>query len=170
MGSAERHRPVQRWGTLGGVAVVVALLIVALISQWTERDRNRPPGPSAVASASTPVPSATPTDAAPPTDANARTSADAFMQDLWHGSYEHAWSILCGNGQDKYENGAALQKALGLRDRSIAGYTITEVQPASFNSDQRKLVKVQVTYAPEGTGSLNLSVTQEEGEAKICGF
>jgi len=167
--AAAKGGPGHRWGSITGVAVVFALLIVAIVGQLTKPDRPPPsdPTPSVVAAQSTPTPSP---DAEPPTDAAARQSADRFMRDLWQRAYEHAWSELCGSGQKEFPNGAALRKALGLEDRTVAGYTITGVEPATFNGDARKVVAVQVTYAPEGTGSLKLSVTQENGEPALCGF
>jgi hypothetical protein len=170
MGPGERGGARHRWGTVTGVALVVALLVVAIVSQLSDRGQRPAAPPTEVASSSSPTPSPTPTDAAAPTDAEARRTAEAFMRDLWQQKYEHAWSMVCGNGQQKYANGAALQKALGLVDRSIAGYTITKIRPASFNGDARKVVAVDVTYAPEGSGTLNLSVTQDQGEPTICGW
>jgi hypothetical protein len=173
MGSAEeggrsRRGPGHRWGSITGFAAVLALLIVAVVGQLTKPDAPpTDPTPSTVAAQSTPTP--TP-DAEAPTDAAARDSAEQFMQDLWQQAYEHAWSELCGSGQKEFPNGAALRKALGLDERSVAGYTIMDVQPASFNGDARKVVSVQVTYAPEGAGRLNLSVTQENGQPALCGF
>jgi hypothetical protein len=174
MGTAEGDGPVRRWSSVTGVAVVLGLLTVALIGQLTARRGTPEVHPSVVASGSTPTPtpaaSATPTDSAAPTDVAARLTAEAFMRDLWQRAYEHAWSATCDSGQDQFTNGAGLQKALGLVDRSVAGFTITGVKPAGFNGDARKVVTVQVTYAPEGTGSLHLSITQEHGEPKVCGF
>jgi hypothetical protein len=168
-GGPARGGRAHRWGTLTGIAAVIALLVVAVVGQLTKPDQPRPPDPttSVVAAQSTPSPSP---DAEPPTDAAARQSAEQFMRDLSQRAYEHAWSELCGSGQEEFPNGAALRKALGLENRSVAGYTITGVRPATFNGDARKVVAVQVTYAPEGTGSLNLSVTQEHGQPALCGF
>jgi hypothetical protein len=44
------------------------------------------------------------------------------------------------------------------------------VEPKVFNGDPRKEVRVTVTYKPTGNDTLTLSITQEHGEAKICGF
>lgn len=172
MGTAQRDGPGHRWSSVTGVAVVLGLLTLALIGQLAARRDTPEVHPSTAGSRSTPspTPSATPTDSAAPTDAQARLSADAFMRDLWQRAYEHAWSATCDAGQDQFTNGAGLQKALGLVDKSVAGFTITKVKPAAFNGDARKVVTVQVTYAPEGTGSLHLSITQEHGEPKVCGF
>jgi hypothetical protein len=174
MGTAERDGPGRRWSSVAGVAVVLGLLTVALIGQLTARQDTPEVHPSSAASGSTPTstptPSPTPTDSAPPTDAQARLSAEAFMRDLWQRAYDHAWAGTCDSGQDQFTNGAGLRKALGLVDRSVAGFTITQVKPAAFNRDARKVVTVHVTYAPEGTGSLHLSITQEHGAPKVCGF
>jgi hypothetical protein len=132
--------------------------------------------PSATATESpsaTGTPSATatgPSDSQAPSDPAAQRAADEFMSDLQDQMYNLAWVELCDAGKKRFADGTALQKELGLDRKQIGDYRITKVVPKVFNGDPRKEVSVTVTYKPTGNDTLTLSITQEHGGAKICGF
>jgi hypothetical protein len=160
--------------------LLVGALVAGTVYFVTRKDD---PAPTAGTASPTPTvtlsPSATVTetpespsggDSQAPSDPAAQGAADEFMSDLQDQMYSLAWVELCDAGKKKFADGTALQKELGLDRKQIGDYRITKVEPKVFNGDPRKEVSVTVTYKPTENGKLTLSITQEHGQAKICGF